>query len=327
TLIENESGGHISPKNRGPSALYSFVLSRTTYGKTGHRLLDLTIRDIELPSQVGRQTLHFISFETARISQALDLITDALQLSEDPSADPPSDGGHHNIVLTGGGAFKYKQLIEGHSALKDWTVTVVDEMRALIRGIDFVLTRLAPAAWPGSDSSSDYNRHRSEKEKEGPGQQRVLENPGSGDDDSTAPDHYYYYTYDPDKIAVALEEGVAMGVGKLLEVPTRPLESSAGPDGKAIYPYLVCNVGTGVSILKVTGSGSFCRVSGSGIGGGTFWGLCRMLTKYRDFTEALEDAAAKDGGGRTENCDLLVKYVRGEESVGYICCSGTADIN
>jgi len=46
---------------------------------------------------------------------------------------------------------------------------------------------------------------------------------------------------------------------------------------KGTYPYLLCNIGSGVSIMKVMGPHRFERVSGTCIGGGTFIGLCRML--------------------------------------------------
>jgi len=43
------------------------------------------------------------------------------------------------------------------------------------------------------------------------------------------------------------------------------------------------NVGSGVSILRVDNPTSYERVSGSSIGGGTFWGLAKMLTDIKDF--------------------------------------------
>jgi pantothenate kinase len=45
----------------------------------------------------------------------------------------------------------------------------------------------------------------------------------------------------------------------------------------------------GVSIIRVDGpgEGQFTRVSGSSVGGGTFWGLCRLLTGRRDFDDML----------------------------------------
>ena len=55
-----------------------------------------------------------------------------------------------------------------------------------------------------------------------------------------------------------------------------------------LYPYLLVNIGSGVSILKVDSEQSSQRVSGSSLGGGTFWGLCRLLTRVRAFDEMLE---------------------------------------
>lgn len=59
-------------------------------------------------------------------------------------------------------------------------------------------------------------------------------------------------------------------------------------DGADLYPYLLVNIGSGVSIVKVEGEGQYERVSGSSLGGGTFWGLCRLLTKVKNFDEMLE---------------------------------------
>ena len=42
------------------------------------------------------------------------------------------------------------------------------------------------------------------------------------------------------------------------------------------------------------GDGKFDRVSGSSLGGGTFWGLCRLLTACRSFDEMLELSARGD---------------------------------
>lgn len=47
-------------------------------------------------------------------------------------------------------------------------------------------------------------------------------------------------------------------------------------------------------MIKVDDDFNFERVSGSSLGGGTFWGLCRLLTGARNFDEML-DIAAKVG--------------------------------
>ena len=53
------------------------------------------------------------------------------------------------------------------------------------------------------------------------------------------------------------------------------------------FPYLVVNIGSGVSILKVQGPTQIERVSGTSLGGGTYFGLCSLLTKCTSFAQLL----------------------------------------
>lgn len=76
------------------------------------------------------------------------------------------------------------------------------------------------------------------------------------------------------------------------------------------YPYLIVTIGTGVSILRVDGRRKFERISGSSIGGGTYWGLCRLLTDVQDFEDALNIAAKGD----PFNVDMSVGDIYGTNS-------------
>ena len=69
-----------------------------------------------------------------------------------------------------------------------------------------------------------------------------------------------------------------------------------------LYPYLLVSIGTGVSILRVDGPRKHERISGSTIGGGTYWGLCRLLTGSDSFSEVL-DLAMK---GDPSKVDMMV---------------------
>ncbi|KAH9415342.1 Pantothenate kinase 1 [Dermatophagoides pteronyssinus] len=60
------------------------------------------------------------------------------------------------------------------------------------------------------------------------------------------------------------------------------------------YPFLVVNIGSGVSILAVYSPDSYRRVSGSSLGGGTFLGLCSLLTGCDTFEDAIKLAAKGD---------------------------------
>jgi len=77
----------------------------------------------------------------------------------------------------------------------------------------------------------------------------------------------------------------------------------------SIYPYLVVNIGSGVSILKVN-QDSFERISGSTLGGGTFWALCRLLAK----TDTYEQAQELSANGDAKNVDLYVGDIYGYDS-------------
>ncbi|XP_005092695.1 pantothenate kinase 3 isoform X2 [Aplysia californica] len=73
------------------------------------------------------------------------------------------------------------------------------------------------------------------------------------------------------------------------------------------YPYLVVNIGSGVSILAVRSKTDYSRVSGTSLGGGTFLGLCCLLTGCETFEEAIELASQGD----SKNIDKLVRDIYG----------------
>lgn len=73
------------------------------------------------------------------------------------------------------------------------------------------------------------------------------------------------------------------------------------------YPYIVVNIGSGVSILSVESAEKFSRISGTSLGGGTFLGLCCLLTGCESFEEAL--SMAEDGD--STKVDKLVRDIYG----------------
>lgn len=74
------------------------------------------------------------------------------------------------------------------------------------------------------------------------------------------------------------------------------------------FPYLIVNIGSGVSILKISAPGKYERVSGSSVGGGTYWGLCRLLVPSKETYEEVLDLADK---GDPSAVDMLVKDIYG----------------
>ncbi|XP_038649173.1 pantothenate kinase 3-like isoform X1 [Scyliorhinus canicula] len=73
------------------------------------------------------------------------------------------------------------------------------------------------------------------------------------------------------------------------------------------FPLLLVNIGSGVSILAVYSKDNYKRVTGTSLGGGTFLGLCCLLTGCSTFEEALEMASR----GESTKVDKLVRDIYG----------------
>lgn len=69
------------------------------------------------------------------------------------------------------------------------------------------------------------------------------------------------------------------------------------------------NIGSGVSILKVTGDDTYERISGTSLGGGTLWGLLSLITNAQTYDEMLE--LSKHGDNK--NVDMLVGDIYGTD--------------
>lgn len=76
-----------------------------------------------------------------------------------------------------------------------------------------------------------------------------------------------------------------------------------------IYPYMLVNIGSGVSILKVSGPRAYERVGGTSLGGGTLWGILSLLTPAESFDEMLDMAAHGDNA----KVDMLVGDIYGTD--------------
>ena len=76
-----------------------------------------------------------------------------------------------------------------------------------------------------------------------------------------------------------------------------------------IYPYLLVNIGSGVSMIKVASPKDYERIGGTHLGGGTLWGLLSLLTGARTFDEMLTLADKGDNAG----VDMLVGDIYGTD--------------
>jgi type II pantothenate kinase len=76
-----------------------------------------------------------------------------------------------------------------------------------------------------------------------------------------------------------------------------------------IYPYLLVNIGSGVSMIKVSGPTQYQRIGGTSLGGGTLWGLLSLLTGSRTFDDMLSMAERGDNAA----VDMLVGDIYGTD--------------
>lgn len=81
------------------------------------------------------------------------------------------------------------------------------------------------------------------------------------------------------------------------------------PEHAKVYPYMLVNIGSGVSILKVDSPTQYTRVGGSSLGGGTLWGLLSLITGARTYDEMLSWAHRGDN----TNVDMLVGDIYGAD--------------
>ncbi|KAJ2829486.1 hypothetical protein IWW50_000829 [Coemansia erecta] len=103
--------------------------------------------------------------------------------------------------------------------------------------------------------------------------------------------------------------GVELLIAKELEATIHGLLVDSG---QAVgSQMLLFNIGTGVSLATIDEQGKVDRVTGSGIGGVTFWGLVKRLTQFSSFDEAI---IASHKSGVLGKADTLVEDIYGRET-------------
>ncbi|KAK1833180.1 fumble-domain-containing protein [Podospora conica] len=179
--------------------------------------------------------LNFLSFESEHIDECLEFMR-TLKRKHRLLDAGPSGPDRLCVVATGGGAYKYYDMIRdvlGVDVIRE------DEMECLIIGLDFFITEIPREVFTYSEAN--------------------------------------------------------------------PMQFVAPSDN--VYPYLLVNIGSGVSFLKVSGPREYERVGGTSLGGGTLWGLLSLLTGARTFDEMLDLASRGDN----TKVDMLVGDIYGTD--------------
>ena len=240
--------------------------------------------------------IHFIRFETRRMRNAMDLIR--------------INNLHLNIAemgATGGGAHKYE---EDWRRLLGVQMDKQDERESLVAGMQFVLADVVGECYSFQPRKRDRAPNGGTINSSASARPDISEDSASiSESEEGAPNRHAGQAHtsdikdqndiDPNSIHSNVDEWWW----------SRKVQRDVVLDSK-IYPYLVVTIGTGVSILRVDGPRKHERISGSTIGGGTYWGLCRLLTNAESFEDVINLAEKGD----PSKVDMLVGDIYGKDS-------------
>ncbi|KAI9615197.1 hypothetical protein H4Q26_011738 [Puccinia striiformis f. sp. tritici PST-130] len=216
-----------------------------------------------------------------------------------PSTDIDNEAGV-KIILTGGGAYMYADLIK-NALGGDVEVLSEDEMDCLITGLNFI-TEIANKVFWFSDQLVQEIIHNNPADSIQ--QERLLTN------NSTKP-------HGPIQPSTSSTPDPSLDQDPLANIEQFPRPSPSPPQYSVLFesnpspqfPCMLVNIGSGVSIIKVTNFGKFERTSGTSLGGGTLWGLLSLLTEAKRFDEML-DLSIK---GDNSKVDMLTGDIYGQD--------------
>jgi type II pantothenate kinase len=227
---------------------------------------------------------HFIHFETRWMKHAMDLIR--------------YNDMHLHIAemgATGGGAHKYAKDWERVLGIK---MDKQDELDSLVAGMQYVLSTVVGECYTFRPRKKGRQRSSSTSSENTEHVGAPLGDSFSESEDSSA------------EVPPPTEGGEGEKEEKVDEWWWSRKVQRDAISYSSSYPYLLVTIGTGVSILRVDGPRQHERISGSTIGGGTYWGLIRLLTDVEDFDDCMRLAEKGDPA----KVDMMVGDIYGENS-------------
>jgi len=251
---------------------------------------------------------HFIRFETRYMTKAMKLIREySLHLNIE------------QMGATGGGAHKYAHSFEKNLGIQ---MAAKGELDSLVIGMQFVLSDVDGECYtfePNEDFSKRHKPAPATKATESP-----KERP-----DSIVNEHKDISKEEASKVVGSErenrkerctdEKSWARKIAR--DLWTRKVKRDVVAKSDS-YPYMIVIIGTGVSVLRVDGLGKHERISGSTIGGGTYWGLCRLLTDVEDYESVLNLAER----GKSSKVDMMVGDIYGKKVDALEKLGLTADV-
>mmetsp|Transcript_32632 Transcript_32632/g.37367 ORF Transcript_32632/g.37367 Transcript_32632/m.37367 type:complete len:540 (-) Transcript_32632:325-1944(-) len=244
-----------------------------------------SISDIKLSfycRELGGE-FHFIRFETRKMKNAMDLIRiNNLHMNI------------RNMGATGGGAHKFADVWKKELGIGMFKQ---DELDSLVAGLQFVLSTVVGECYTFRPKQDSMKTEQSTTEVE------TDDVPSQSGPGSTKSEQ------DLENIQREQRSDKSKNRYKTLQWWCRKVQRDSISYSSA-YPYMVVTIGTGVSVLRVDGPRQHERVSGSTIGGGTFWGLMRLLTDVENFEDSMKLAEMGD----LSKVDMMVGDIYGENS-------------
>ncbi|KAG0147238.1 hypothetical protein CROQUDRAFT_76833 [Cronartium quercuum f. sp. fusiforme G11] len=240
--------------------------------------------------------LNFTKFETEAIeTDCIPFIATLIETSAASNGVPIKTMKRAvKIILTGGGAHIYSDRIR-EALGGEVEVLKEEEMDCLITGLNFITEIPNEVFWFSDELVQEIV-------------QKVPEN-------STERQEALATT---SRISDAIHDSSSQPVlDQPLGQPELP-RPSPNPPQYAVYfdsnptpqfPCMLVNIGSGVSMIKVSAAGAFERISGTSLGGGTLWGLLSLLTPATSFDEMLESSMAGDNSA----VDMLVGDIYGTD--------------
>lgn len=245
----------------------------TTTRRPGQPLGHSLLRRSSLPPNFPGGTLNFVRFETERVPELISFLKDLIKQSATTNRVTESEMKNRiKVVATGGGAHKYhSELVDG-LGLDVWRE---EEMECLTTGLGFITSIPDEVFWYSDELVYEISHNKSKDENglpiltssssasasaSNPNSTSTAKPSSSSSSSSTAPTSLPRPSPDPPQYRVTFDTA-----------------------GSPQFPCLLVNIGSGVSIVKVDEDGSFERVSGTSLGGGTLWGLLSLMTDATTF--------------------------------------------
>lgn len=204
------------------------------------------------------------------------------------------------VFATGGGAFKFESIVRERLKI-GWNKC--DELDMLIQGVEFLnelntenecyFYRIEAAQTIANGHSNQMDSSSMSE-----GESGFLNQNSHSSPSSSSSQHDSSLSSSLSSSSASLEYHTSPMNSKFIKTNTKFTDS---------YPYILVNIGSGVSILLVKSEKKYKRISGTSIGGGTFLGLCCLLTGCQTYEEAIELATRGD----STKVDKLVKDIYG----------------